>query len=136
MKKEIAKKFKEVNDHFVAKFATGDFTVLYQSETNSKIECDGEIFWLWHNYGVDGLISNFDNPIHLDMPEDVKKKVYESITKSNEEEKIQRDIKIMEGKIEELKKKLESDVSVCTCEMPAKVKGKNECWRCKKPFKK
>ena len=26
-------------------------------------------------------------------------------------------------------------VSVCTCEMPAKVKGKNECWRCKKPFK-
>mgnify|MGYP007053800544 CR=1 FL=1 len=26
-------------------------------------------------------------------------------------------------------------VSVCSCEMPAKVKGKNECWRCKKPFK-
>lgn len=26
-------------------------------------------------------------------------------------------------------------VSVCTCEMPAKVKSKNECWRCKKPFK-
>jgi hypothetical protein len=26
-------------------------------------------------------------------------------------------------------------VSVCTCEMPAKVKGKNECWRCKKPLK-
>ena len=25
--------------------------------------------------------------------------------------------------------------SVCRCEMPAKVKGKNECWRCKKPFK-
>lgn len=25
--------------------------------------------------------------------------------------------------------------SVCTCEMPAKVKGKNECWRCKKPLK-
>lgn len=28
-----------------------------------------------------------------------------------------------------------SSVSVCTCEMPAKVKSKNECWRCKKPFK-
>ena len=27
------------------------------------------------------------------------------------------------------------NVSVCACEMPAKVKGKNECWRCKKPFK-
>ena len=26
-------------------------------------------------------------------------------------------------------------VSVCSCEMPAKVKGKNECWRCKKPLK-
>ena len=25
--------------------------------------------------------------------------------------------------------------SVCTCEMPAKMKGKNQCWRCKKPFK-
>ena len=24
---------------------------------------------------------------------------------------------------------------VCTCEMPVKVKEKNECWRCKKPFK-
>lgn len=24
--------------------------------------------------------------------------------------------------------------SVCSCEMPAKVKGKNECWRCKKPI--
>lgn len=24
---------------------------------------------------------------------------------------------------------------VCTCEMPAKVKGKNECWRCRKPLK-
>jgi len=23
----------------------------------------------------------------------------------------------------------------CTCEMPAKVKGKNVCWRCKKPLK-
>ena len=27
------------------------------------------------------------------------------------------------------------NVSVCACEMPAKIKGKNECWRCKKPFK-
>lgn len=26
-------------------------------------------------------------------------------------------------------------VRVCTCEMPAKMKGKNQCWRCKKPFK-
>lgn len=26
-------------------------------------------------------------------------------------------------------------VSVCSCEMPAKVKGKNECWRCKRPLK-
>jgi len=25
--------------------------------------------------------------------------------------------------------------SVCMCEMPAKMKGKNQCWRCKKPFK-
>lgn len=25
--------------------------------------------------------------------------------------------------------------SVCTCEMPAKMKGKNQCWRYKKPFK-
>lgn len=24
----------------------------------------------------------------------------------------------------------------CCCEMPAKMKGKNLCWRCKKPFKK
>lgn len=23
----------------------------------------------------------------------------------------------------------------CTCEMPAKMHGKNKCWRCKKPFK-
>lgn len=107
MKKEVKKMFDAVNDHFVEKFATGDFTVLYQSETNSKIECDGEVFWLWHNYGVDGLISNFDNPIHLDMPEDVKKRVYEDITKSNEGVKIQRAIEIMEGKLEELKKKLE-----------------------------
>jgi len=28
-----------------------------------------------------------------------------------------------------------SGVRVCTCEMPAKMKGKNQCWRCKKPFK-
>lgn len=28
-----------------------------------------------------------------------------------------------------------SDVRVCTCEMPAKMKGKNQCWRYKKPFK-
>lgn len=25
--------------------------------------------------------------------------------------------------------------SYCSCEMPAKVTGKNECWRCKKSFK-
>lgn len=25
--------------------------------------------------------------------------------------------------------------TVCKCEMPAKIKGKNQCWRCKKPFK-
>lgn len=31
--------------------------------------------------------------------------------------------------------KLDNDRSVCVCEMPAKIKGKNECWRCKKPFK-
>ena len=30
---------------------------------------------------------------------------------------------------------VELSVSVCVCEMPAKIKGKNECWRCKKPFK-
>ena len=24
--------------------------------------------------------------------------------------------------------------SVCTCEMPAKMKGKNQCWRCKSPI--
>lgn len=24
---------------------------------------------------------------------------------------------------------------LCSCEMPAKVKGKNECWRCKRPLK-
>ena len=23
----------------------------------------------------------------------------------------------------------------CSCEMPAKIKGKNECYRCRKPFK-
>jgi len=31
--------------------------------------------------------------------------------------------------------KLPVSGSVCRCEMPAKVKGKNECWRCKRPFK-
>src|SRR5690554_6903501 len=107
MKKEIKDILEVANQHFVEKFANGDFTVLYQGDSNSKVECDGEIFWLWHYYGVDGLISNFDNPIHLNFPEDVRKKVYESIVKSNEEEKIQRDIKIMEDRIEELKKKLE-----------------------------
>src|SRR5690554_2025219 len=107
MEKKIEEKFKEVNQHFIEKFATGDFTVLYQSETNTKVECDGEVFWLWHDYGIDGVVSNLDNPIHLNMPIDVKKRVYEAITKSNEEEKIQRDIKNMEDRIEELKKKLE-----------------------------
>ena len=32
-------------------------------------------------------------------------------------------------------KELEHSIVFCTCEMPAKVKGKNECWRCKRPFR-
>ena len=29
----------------------------------------------------------------------------------------------------------ECEIEYCTCEMPAKMHGKNQCWRCKKPFK-
>lgn len=41
---------------------------------------------------------------------------------------------LLEDKQKQLRK---HDVSgsVCMCEMPAKMKGKNQCWRCKKPFK-
>lgn len=44
----------------------------------------------------------------------------------------------LEEYVEKMKQALsiaDVSVSVCACEMPAKVKGKNECWRCKKPFK-
>jgi len=33
------------------------------------------------------------------------------------------------------KTKIKNMPTVCKCEMPVKIKGKNQCWRCKKPFK-
>lgn len=44
----------------------------------------------------------------------------------------------LEEYLEKIKQALSTSdvsVSVCSCEMPAKVKGKNECWRCKRPLK-
>jgi hypothetical protein len=85
MKREIQEMLDKVNQYFVKKIKDGDYTILHQSESLSKIECDGEVFWLWHDNGVDGLSSVYDNPIRINFPEDIKKILYETLSAGNQE---------------------------------------------------
>jgi hypothetical protein len=61
----------------------------------------------------------------------------QSINKNWEQVKIEAVNKSIDKELKEkhLMPSHDVNVSVCACEMPAKIKGKNECWRCKKPFK-
>ncbi len=97
----------------------------------------------WADYEVGEMKSSIDTSFAVVANDEIIEVVctfdeaMQSINKHWEQVKVEAVNKSIDKELKDkhLLRSHSVSVSVCTCEMPAKIKGKNECWRCKKPFK-